>query len=310
MSGATFARELLIKATTLASYEHGRVPLKCEFVWRMNFYFPINPHWLATGEGSPFSVETLPVFESVGVQPEDRFTVAWSKIAGDFAKIQGKGQFADTMRERFSYESVFSVAMTQWLCQVPDNSLPTFADALLASGRRLVAEYGPLDTIATDAREAAFRTRRKAEHLPAYRRFVLEQIAESVGRQVAKESRPREKTSNEAFTSDALQPTKAPVQPILPTLIERLRRATGERGRKTELAAWLGVPRQSLNDWMSARKEPSGETTLRLLNWVTAEEAKSKTKSPASVSAPAGPQTQPGEIGVAPRGAHGENAPP
>ncbi len=100
----------------------------------------------------------------------------------------------------------------------------------------------------------------------------------------------KEDSSNETLTSDAKAPTNCPVQPIMPTLIERLRRATSERGRKTELAAWLGVPRQSVNDWLSARMEPSGETTLRLLNWVTAEEA--KTKKPASVASPAGPTAQ------------------
>jgi hypothetical protein len=80
---------------------------------------------------------------------------------------------------------------------------------------------------------------------------------------------------------------------MLPNLLERLRLATAKRGRKTELAAWLGVPRQSVNHWLSARKEPSGETTLRLLNWVTAEEA--KTKNPASVASPAGPTAQTNE---------------
>jgi transcriptional regulator with XRE-family HTH domain len=83
----------------------------------------------------------------------------------------------------------------------------------------------------------------------------------------------------------------SPVQPIMPKLIERLRHVTAERGRKTELAKRLGVSQQKVSDWLSGRVEPSGETTLRLLEWVTAEEA--KTKSPAGASSPAERTAQP-----------------
>ena len=62
------------------------------------------------------------------------------------------------------------------------------------------------------------------------------------------------------------------VKPILPKLIERLRKATKERGRKTELASWLGVAPQKVTDWLSERVEPSGEITLRLLHWVEQQE--------------------------------------
>jgi transcriptional regulator with XRE-family HTH domain len=62
------------------------------------------------------------------------------------------------------------------------------------------------------------------------------------------------------------------VQPRLPELIDRLRNATMEHGRKTELAKWLGVSPQKVTDWLSERVEPSGETTLRLLYWVEKQE--------------------------------------
>jgi DNA-binding transcriptional regulator YiaG len=62
------------------------------------------------------------------------------------------------------------------------------------------------------------------------------------------------------------------VQPVLPKLIERLKRATEARGSKAELAAWLGVHRQSVTDWLSGKQEPGGEITLRLLTWVEQQE--------------------------------------
>lgn len=86
--------------------------------------------------------------------------------------------------------------------------------------------------------------------------------------------------------------TNSAMQPIMGKLIKRLRRLTDERGRKTELASWLGVPRQSVHDWLSERVSPSGETTLRLLEWVAAEEAKFQTEAPASAAAPAGAKAQ------------------
>jgi transposase-like protein len=60
----------------------------------------------------------------------------------------------------------------------------------------------------------------------------------------------------------------------LRSLIRRVVKATAERGERVKLANRLGVPRQNLNDWLSGRKSPGGETTLRLLAWVTAAESK------------------------------------
>ena len=64
------------------------------------------------------------------------------------------------------------------------------------------------------------------------------------------------------------------VKPIMPKLLERLRKATAERGQQAKLAETLGVSPQKVNDWLSGRVEPSGETTLRLLHWVELQERK------------------------------------
>ena len=100
-----------------------------------------------------------------------------------------------------------------------------------------------------------------------------------------------EEYRSKGLTNYVEERNTVPVQPIMPTLIERLRRATEKHGRKTELAAWLGAPQQSVTDWLSGRKEPAGETTLRLLAWVTAEEAKQK--SSGSAVTPPEPKAQP-----------------
>jgi transcriptional regulator with XRE-family HTH domain len=75
------------------------------------------------------------------------------------------------------------------------------------------------------------------------------------------------------LTYQALSLTTETVRPVMPKLIERLKRATAQRGSKTALAKWLGVHRQCVTDWLSGQ-EPGGEMTLRLLQWVELQERK------------------------------------
>jgi DNA-binding transcriptional regulator YiaG len=74
------------------------------------------------------------------------------------------------------------------------------------------------------------------------------------------------------LTNKASSLTSEVVKPVLPKLIERLKRATATRGKKSALAEWLGVHRQCVTDWLSGKQEPGGEITLRLLQWVEQQE--------------------------------------
>jgi transcriptional regulator with XRE-family HTH domain len=58
------------------------------------------------------------------------------------------------------------------------------------------------------------------------------------------------------------------VKAKLPALIKRLNEATKERGAKTQLAKFIGVPLPKISQWLSGEHEPGGETTLKLLYWV------------------------------------------
>lgn len=62
------------------------------------------------------------------------------------------------------------------------------------------------------------------------------------------------------------------VKPKLPSLLERLKKATAQRGIKSELAKFLGVSLVQVSQWLSGDREPGGETTLRLLHWVEQQE--------------------------------------
>lgn len=62
------------------------------------------------------------------------------------------------------------------------------------------------------------------------------------------------------------------VKSQLPTLLERLKKASEPAGQKTALAKFLGVPLASVSRWLSGEREPGGEITLQLLKWVEQQE--------------------------------------
>lgn len=80
------------------------------------------------------------------------------------------------------------------------------------------------------------------------------------------------------------------VKSQLKDLLARANRLTSVPGAKTALADSLGVPLTSLSRWLSGERGPGGETTLRLLAWVQAQEA--KLKSPGCAPAQPGQKTQ------------------
>lgn len=64
----------------------------------------------------------------------------------------------------------------------------------------------------------------------------------------------------------------SPMEAQLPGLLERIKKATQERGKKSELATFLGVNPVTVSKWLSGVIEPGGETTLKLLLWVEQQE--------------------------------------
>jgi transcriptional regulator with XRE-family HTH domain len=71
----------------------------------------------------------------------------------------------------------------------------------------------------------------------------------------------------------------------LKALLSRVKRASSARGKKTELAKYLGVSHVSVSQWLSGRFAPNGEVTLQMLAWVLAEEAKQNAPGGASNTA-------------------------
>jgi transcriptional regulator with XRE-family HTH domain len=62
------------------------------------------------------------------------------------------------------------------------------------------------------------------------------------------------------------------VKSVLPELRVRLKKATEPRGKRSELARFLGAPLSSVSRWLSGKHKPGGNTALMLLNWVERQE--------------------------------------
>jgi hypothetical protein len=66
------------------------------------------------------------------------------------------------------------------------------------------------------------------------------------------------------------------VKAQLPELLERLKKATAQPGKKTALAKFLKAPLASVSRWLSGEREPGGEVTLKLLRWCEFQERQTK----------------------------------
>lgn len=60
----------------------------------------------------------------------------------------------------------------------------------------------------------------------------------------------------------------------LKELLQRVRLATRLKGKKTDLAKFLGCPQPRVSEWLAETRFPGGEVALLMLEWVQAEEAK------------------------------------
>ena len=99
---------------------------------------------------------------------------------------------------------------------------------------------------------------------------------------------PREKR---VLTDVTVTDNVSPVKSTMANLLDRLNKATSQRGMKSELAKVMGVPLSNISQWLSGEREPGGETTLRLLQWVERQE--NKQECPGGAETPPERKTQP-----------------
>jgi hypothetical protein len=84
-----------------------------------------------------------------------------------------------------------------------------------------------------------------------------------------------ESPQTKQLTDTEISSKDVAVKVQLPSLLERLKKATQAPGKKTELAKFLSkqlaakVPLASVSRWLSGEREPGGEVALQLDAWAT-----------------------------------------
>ena len=260
-----------IDADTCRNVEQGRAPLRYNTAAAFLMFAKVGALWLATGEGEQESIIPLPSLKSLGL-PEDALFVEvfdrhirphWVSDIGDDTEA---GQLTHIARahhlERwFHANNLAAWSRNEWLPRVPDSKLAEFSRKLRNAAEAAVSQYPPVSP------------------------------DEYLERRTALATLDADYDAKKILTDVVLTDNIAAMQDQMLKLRARLIKATVRRGQKAALAKWLKVPTSSISPWLAGRKQPSGDTTLRLLQWVEQQE-RQQNQSPGSATTPPGRKTR------------------
>lgn len=259
-----FAAQIGISLDQLASIEYERTPLRYIVAWNYRSFFGISLESLVE-IGFPVLGKDLNPWPEPETLPNTRILL--SEVWNALAESPVNSPILDDVRMAEEFPSDLPppgyVHRATWFEIIGEN----LKDALASMAEGSVKKFGNEIIRAIDNQSKLFP--KQAIALTGSNREEMELYL------LRKDIARRLLIKNAAKTDLTKYPqegTTEAVTPILPKLIERLRKATSERGQKSKLASWLGVSPQKVTDWLSERIEPSGENTLRLLKWVEQQE--------------------------------------
>jgi transcriptional regulator with XRE-family HTH domain len=267
-SQASFAEILGLTRDQLASVEYGRTPLKYSVAWQIRFAFGLSLDWLWGGEMSPDDLTEdrhLPhpdssragknalltdVFNDVhqlsGVEPR---TVKGRKVRIEAPELAHRWLVVLALRHQID----------SWIASIPDGHTNDFAEKL--------AQFADdhLKSLPADPPELI---------QARFDGLLWEKMRADLARKVPEMPFLKNKPPNDDACVKKVKTLtyKDSPEPAWPRLLDRLNRATQAHGSKVELAAWLGVHRQMVTDWLSDKQRPGGEIALQLLQWVERQE--------------------------------------
>lgn len=283
-----FCKSAGLARTAYASYEYAASQLNYSAAWRiLNAWPELNPQWLAGEDYVPMRdlwFVDYPAPEEVGAGPRAAFSLVYEwhlkrmlLLSRSGILVDGKMPIFRVSRDaggRVIGREKFARIIGEWIAQQPDSKFIEFLDALLQRGSGLLKEF-PRDK----DNEAINQRRTEMHAFEAKRRFALLNqglsTAENSKKRLLTEITPERNVSG--MTEIAL-------------LLQRLKRAL-VGVKKGDLARSLKVPLPRVSEWLSGRVMPSGETALRLLEWVKKRE-ESLQETPGSATNVAKGKTQ------------------
>ena len=291
-----FAEQIGITRQRLASYEEGRARLRWEIALRACRQFFISEFWLATGILNPTGAErhggirddgdtrmSMSLFTRPLVQrlrPGMLFSECFDKYL--------RTEYVELWNDSVLYPRVAFFAGDD--VRILKNALTFYIDHL---ANALPPEY--LEVFFMSLIKAAIVLRSEfllhdtdPEKIE-YDDDIYRVIARKIDQLIDRKDQParvhfalnEKKELTDAYVARKSYGMKSP----LDVLVARIAKATRPHGKKAALAQFLKIPQSRVSEWLHGKGQPGGEVTLRLLEWVEAEEAQQKTPGGAETAA-------------------------
>ena len=275
---AEFGTQIGVGRSYLSKLENGkRQNVSAQFLRSVCEKFDVWDVWLESGQGEPFRyrhlnelAESGPVRQGREMLPHEKravFTDALITAGGYLEFGFSLKQLADALVQNLQNRQfdpslrleVARILALELAAQLSLNA--NKPDSLATAG---IDE--PVSELGNVAKEALYSLYEKAK-------LKSVQTGEGTGGPDALQKKDLTEPASRDILPDI-------VKPQLPSLLDRLNRATKETGKMSVLAKFLAkatgrkVPLASVSRWLSGKREPGGEITLLLRNWVERQERK------------------------------------
>lgn len=244
---AYLATLIKVDRYVLTRLELGRAPLRYGLAEQFCSALKVNPLWLATGEGDINLAIPLPEASFLKVNANALFSKVFDSLLASYFipgndKSGWVGSGLDPETARVLLRGFFNTVIDEWVTMVREDTLALFVQEIQVQSRKLYSSL-PLNRWQTTLI-------RRLEHMHEARPPAI------LKTQLTETSQKR-RTGIEMKSEFSLK-----------ALLADLKTATKSRGKKAELAKRFKISQASLSEWLRGKKEPGGDITLQLLNWV------------------------------------------
>jgi len=258
-----FALDIGLTSERLASYEAGRARLPWNVFILISKKHRLNPFWLIRAEGGPLFPCECDYSKYVQQAPS---RAAFSHVLRDVLE-KGFDSGAYQLQEAVSGLHLRLKSLARLLADRKSNPLAA----------EILGDWPTQTKLAEIRRNMPLLISELLRQIVVFSECEFEQAGVAIelfdGVQVPCAADEKKKLTDSSLKG-ILRGVKSPLQ----VLLARVARATAaQRGKQAALAAFLKVSPSRVSEWVRGVKEPGGDYALRLLSWVTAEEAQQKT---------------------------------